>query len=106
MADDAFNPLTDYQGFEWDENKRRLNTQKHQIDFIDAALVFSDPAAFVVTSRISTAEQRYMIVGRIMHRTISVIFTRRGPLIRLISARAARRSERNRYDAGSREGGG
>ena len=31
-----------YRVFEWDENKNRLNKQKHKIDFKTAALVFND----------------------------------------------------------------
>lgn len=29
--------------FEWDERKRRLNLEKHGVDFLDAIQVFSDP---------------------------------------------------------------
>ena len=32
-------------GFEWDENKRRSNLLKHQIDFADAVGVFYDDRA-------------------------------------------------------------
>lgn len=29
--------------FEWDENKREFNLEKHGIDFADAILIFDDP---------------------------------------------------------------
>ena len=29
--------------FEWDENKREDNVQKHGVDFVRAALMFSNP---------------------------------------------------------------
>ena len=31
------------KNFEWDENKRELNLEKHGIDFVDAIEVFDDP---------------------------------------------------------------
>jgi len=29
--------------FEWDNNKRKLNLDKHEIDFIDAIQIWDDP---------------------------------------------------------------
>ncbi len=29
--------------FEWDETKRKINLEKHEIDFIDAVEIFDDP---------------------------------------------------------------
>jgi len=29
--------------FEWDDNKRKYNLEKHGIDFIDAIEIFEDP---------------------------------------------------------------
>jgi uncharacterized DUF497 family protein len=85
--------------FGWDENKRLSNVEKHGIDFVDCLDVFLDPDAFMYRSMRSQAEQRYVIVGRAGERSMGVVFTKRGSLIRLISARASRRNERRQYEA-------
>ena len=92
MADDNGGRM-----FEWDENKRLTNIAKHGIDFEDAKEVFSDQAAFSFASARSTEERRYVTVGLSKERLIAVIYTRRAEVIRIISARAARQSERQRY---------
>jgi uncharacterized DUF497 family protein len=84
--------------FEWDENKRLSNVEKQGLDFVDCLDVFLDPSAFVYLSARSEAEKRYVIVGRVGHRSVSVVFTRRGSLVRLISARISRRNERRQYE--------
>ena len=85
--------------FEWAENKRRANVVKHGIDFADAKEVFNDPAAYTLFSSRVNSERRYVTVGLMMGALIAVISTRRGKTIRIISARAARRSERKAYGA-------
>jgi len=83
--------------FVWDERKRHSNVVKHGIDFQDAIEVFSDPDALSIKSRAEHEEDRHLIVGRCKGRVIAVIFTWRGDTIRVISARIARREERQRY---------
>jgi uncharacterized DUF497 family protein len=85
--------------FEWDENKRRLNVFKHGIDFVDAKDVFYDPAAYTFLSPQTAGEQRCVTVGSMRGVLIAVVSTRRGAAIRIISARSARRNERQRYGA-------
>jgi uncharacterized protein len=89
--------VSDKQTFEWDDNKRRLNIAKHGIDFADATEVFSDPKQYTYRSATRAAEARYVSVGIAAGNLISVIFTWRGKAVRIISARAARRSERDKY---------
>ncbi len=86
------------RSFEWDENKRLGNIAKHGIDFEDAKEAFSDPAAFTYASARSAAEHRDVTVGRVNGTLIAVISTRRAGVIRIISARVARREERAMYD--------
>jgi len=83
--------------FEWDENKSRSNASKHGIDFEDAVNVFADPHAVMFESRRSSGEVRYLAVGRVEDRCLTVVFTLRSDRIRIISARRARKSERQRY---------
>jgi uncharacterized DUF497 family protein len=85
------------QRFEWDEAKRLSNIDKHGIDFADAVKVFADPAAYTFTSPVSAGEQRYVTIGGMKGVLVAVISTLRGPVVRIISARAARRSERQLY---------
>lgn len=84
--------------FEWDENKRLSNIRKHGIDFLDARWVFSDPNAITFPSHRDHAEPRFLTVGRVGIRAVTVVFTMRGDRIRIISARRCRAQERRRYE--------
>ncbi|HET7805143.1 MAG TPA: BrnT family toxin [Pseudolabrys sp.] len=83
--------------FEWDNDKRRANIAKHGIDFADAAEVFCDPKQYTLRSRIRSGETRFVSVGTAGGSLIAVVFTWRGNTVRIVSARAARRSERDQY---------
>jgi uncharacterized DUF497 family protein len=83
--------------FEWDENKRRVNIEKHGIDFVDAINVFKDAAMFSYLSSHPAYETRRVSVGRVGNRLVAVISTQRGNSLRIISARIARQTERDRY---------
>jgi uncharacterized DUF497 family protein len=88
--------------FEWDEHKRRGNLAKHRIDFADALAVFSDQRGFIYRSEVSTGEERHVAIGMAGERCLAVVFTKREEVIRLISARRARRTERRRYEEAQR----
>jgi uncharacterized protein len=97
-------PVTDedfasIRAFEWDENKRHANVIKHGIDFDDAKDVFYDPAAYTFRSAHALSERRYVTVGLMRGALVAAISTRRGHAVRIISARPARRSERQQYGA-------
>ena len=85
--------------FEWDENKRLSNLEKHGIDFTDAVAVFQDK------NRISTIDKRYeygeiriKTIGKIQQGLIAaIIHTDRNNTTRLISARSANKIEREQY---------
>lgn len=84
-------------GFEWDERKRALNLEKHGIDFRDAISVFDHPHLTAETSR--NGELRKVSLGRIAQCVIAVVWTDRAGVVRIISARSARRNERQAYAA-------
>ena len=84
--------------FEWYEAKRLANIEKHGIDFLDADIFFGGPH-LVGPARTVEREGRWMAVGMLDDVYVTVIFTRRGSTIRLISIRSARREERERYQA-------
>jgi uncharacterized DUF497 family protein len=83
--------------FEWDEEKRKLTLLKHGIDFVDAAEILLAPHIVVAGS--SEQEVRKIAIGDLAGITIAVVFTIRGNNYRLITARRARRDEREKYQA-------
>jgi uncharacterized DUF497 family protein len=84
--------------FEWDGNKRDVNLQKHGLDFVRASDLFEGPLA-VEESKEMSVEKRWVATGFLGDIAVSVVFTRRGDVIRIISMRRARRNERARYQA-------
>ena len=85
--------------FEWDERKARQNIAKHGVRFEYAARVFLDPHRLdAEDDRREYGEQRRLAPGTIEGRLFAVAYTRRGKIIRLISARKANERERMRYD--------
>lgn len=85
--------------FEWNYEKNAANIRKHGIAFKDAIKAFSDVNSFEYRSLGPHAEQRCVLIGSVEGRLIAVIYTVREERIRIISARAARREERNRWNA-------
>jgi uncharacterized DUF497 family protein len=82
--------------YEWDECKRQSNVEKHSIDFLQASQLFDGRPINTVPS-LHTTEERYLSVGELERRTVAVVWTPRGDVIRLISARRARASERQAF---------
>jgi uncharacterized DUF497 family protein len=84
--------------FEWDEAKRQSNLAKHGIDFIRARLLF-DGRPTVSFRSTYPDEERWLTTGLIDDRFFTVIWTRRGEAIRLISARRSHDAEERAYRA-------
>jgi len=85
----------------WDPRKARSNVAKHGVAFEDAELVLSDPVALTIEDPDSLAESRQVTVGMdALSRVIVVVFTQRGEVMRIISARKATRKEREAYAKG------
>ena len=89
--------------FEWDEAKAESNRLKHGIDFNDAINVFSDPNAYADEDvRFEYGETRIKIIGKMDHQLIAaVVYTDRYQKIRIISARKARKDEKEKYHSQS-----
>ena len=83
--------------FEWDEDKRRSNIEKHGIDFIRARHVFDGrPRRDVESPRGN--EHRILSVGELNGVIVAVAWTRRGEdIIRSISVRRACREEERAF---------
>ena len=71
------------------------NYEKHGITFVGAASIFARPHLTERSDR--KDERRWLAIGRLEGRLITVIYTRRSERIRIISARRARDDERRRY---------
>jgi uncharacterized DUF497 family protein len=85
--------------FEWDENKNKSNAQKHGINFNDAKEVFNDENSKIAPDlRKDYGEERWKIIGKIYGSIISVIYTVRNEVTRIISARKASSTERKEYN--------
>ena len=80
---------------EWDEKKRQLTLAKHKIDFVDAIEIFF--ADHLVLPGKSEFEERKRAIASLGGRMICVIYTHREGAIRIVTARVARKNEREQY---------
>ena len=83
--------------FEFDEEKSRVNKEKHGIDFVEAQLLWLDEMLIEIPAR-TTDEPRYLVVGRIAGKHWSAVITYRDDRVRLISVRRSRREEVEIYE--------
>lgn len=90
--------------FDWDENKNRINLEKHGITFEEASTVFFDERAILFDDpEHSIDEDRFLLLG--MSETAKVCIVchcsrESDTVIRIISARQATRKEEQRYVRG------
>ena len=88
--------------FDWNPAKKASNVRKHGITFEEASEVFTDPRRIEwLSSDPEEDEERCTTVGFVRMRILAVVYTERGTLIRIISARKASRDERRKYDQGT-----
>lgn len=86
--------------FEWHLEKAQKNALKHGVEFDEAANTFFDPK-FIRSSdkKHSDTERRYIGLGMSYKgRLLTVVFTERNGVIRIISARIANMKERAIYE--------
>ena len=91
--------------FEWDENKARVNLQKHKISFDEARTIFIDPFLVTFVDEIhSEKEERFISIGLSENnRVLLAVHTEREEkaeevVIRIISCRKATPPERRKYE--------
>jgi len=86
--------------FEWDDAKAAANLKKHGVALDEALSVFADPLARMFDDPDhSEDELREIIIGfSARPRLLVVGFTERSGRVRLIHARRATRSERERHE--------
>jgi uncharacterized protein len=83
--------------FEWDAAKSKSNLRKHRIAFEDAVGVFDRPYLERLDDRRDYGEDRYVVYGQARNQVITLVYTLRGAVRRLISARKATKNERETY---------
>ncbi len=82
--------------YEWDENKRRENLDKHGVDFSAVYSFDWNTASLEVVFR--NDEFRFVGSGYIGERLYVIVFTERGNSRRIISLRKANSREVKRYE--------
>ena len=95
--------------FEWDAKKAETNFKKHKVRFEEAKTVFNDP--FLITYRDeehSQTEERFISIGMSATNDILLVvhleqeMTDEIIIIRIISCRKAKASERRIYEKGEK----
>ena len=84
--------------YEWDDAKAAANLVKHKVGFEQARRAFAD--VFLVEREDDTedyGEPRYNLLGMVDGKVLFVIYTVRGDITRIISARGAEPHERRLY---------
>jgi hypothetical protein len=89
--------------FQWDPRKERANQRKHGIGFREAATVFEDILSVTFPDPDhSSFEERLLTIGMsAIGRILVLAHTEDDEIIRIISARASTRSEREFYEEGT-----
>jgi len=98
---DVYAELAAATGFDWDTGNLEKNWLSHQVTPAECEQVFFNrPLIAADDLRHSTHERRYYVLGQTdASRLLFVVFTLRGALIRVISARDMNRNERKVFGA-------
>ena len=87
--------------FQWDEQKNKINQQKHGISFKEAESVFFDDDAIQFwDEEHSQEEERFLLLGMSYKMRILIVvhcFREKDSIIRIISARKATNNEIKEY---------
>ena len=86
--------------FEWDERKDQINFAKHSIHFKTAVKVFLDPNKLIREDEEHPEELRYDILGKVGKVLFVVCALKEKNVVRMISARIATPTEKERYEYG------
>lgn len=90
----------DIIGFQWDEGNADKNRITHNVESWECEQIFfNEPLLILGDLKHSATEERWAAFGHTDDgRLLSVVFTKRGNLIRSISARDMNRKERKFYE--------
>ena len=97
---DNIEKLLGCTGFEWDRSNIEKNWLKHKVSPAECEQVFfNQPLVILGDPKHSISEKRFAAFGCTDDgRLLVVIFTKRGKLLRVISARNMNRRERKFYE--------
>ncbi len=90
----------DFEGFDWDAGNSNKNLLRHNVQNWECEQIFFNrPLLILEDKEHSSGERRWAAFGRTdANRLLAVIFTGRGKLLRIISARDLNRRERRFYE--------
>ena len=88
--------------FEWDKNKAKRNATKHKVSFEEASTLFGDPLSITIEDQVhSSIEERFITIGSSFSgNLLVVVHCDQGDTVRIVSARAATRTEKKAYEKG------
>jgi uncharacterized DUF497 family protein len=94
----------DAEGFQWDEGNSSKSWKRHRVSQTEAEQVFTNrPVVIIGDVAHAGTEARYFAFGRTDGgRLLTVVFTVRRRLLRVISARPMSRRERGGYGQATR----
>jgi uncharacterized protein len=73
--------------FEWHDGKNEINLKKHGVTFYEAQYAFQDPDRIIAEDiEHSLNEKRYFCFGKVNSKIMTVRFTYRNKVIRIIGA--------------------
>jgi len=93
--------LPDIQGFQWDEGNASKNWTRHQVSQTEAEQVFLNRPLVVVGAPFKNEPRQFAFGRTDRGRLLTVVFTVRGSLLRVISVRPMSRRERRGYGEAS-----
>ncbi|HEY5124607.1 MAG TPA: BrnT family toxin [Ignavibacteria bacterium] len=86
-------------GFDWDKNNLEKSLIKHNVTSKESEDVFKDENIILTKEVNAKNEKRYVVFGVTpQNRFLTVVFTVRNNLIKVISARTQNKSERKIYN--------
>jgi hypothetical protein len=90
----AYSPVVE---FEWDPAKSAATEQNRGIGFARAAEIFTGRTLEWTDNRYLYGEARIRALGASAGEVLHVVYTKRGTVVRIISARRANRKERAQW---------
>lgn len=93
--------------FEWDTEKAITNWKIHGITFDEASTAFKDTLSLTIYDPLhSEKENRFILIGSShKNRLLVIVHTERGDKVRIISARKAKKKERQYYEENAKRSG-
>ena len=89
-----------FAGFQWDEGNINKNLYKHNVENWECEQIFFNESLIVLDDpKLPLSEKRWAAFGKTdADRLLTIIFTKRGEMLRVISARDMNRKERKYYE--------